>query len=348
MNVNASASWQRDDGRLRLGAFGFSLLVNLLAWLAIGLGGTLAKRDSIPMHTPETAREEPAVLWIEPIPAEASHKRFARTSADVPEAAAADPQFIGERSTRAASSRAPVVGAPALPSQSGIQPRYDGDIETTESDYRDGPLETEPLRDEAAEPRTEAAVPTTTAPSTRESVAPTAAPKEPSLLQGSESVEVPVPREATEATPAVPDTIVPETATSSAPLRDAAPAFRGNQRRTALVGSISRSGASALDVEDTVLGRYQAAVGRAVEREWQRNCARHRDFITPGFLTVRFFVGEDGRVRSVQFVGDMETGEVQKGFTLQSIRNADLPPMPAALKRELGREPLELIFRFYF
>jgi hypothetical protein len=103
-----------------------------------------------------------------------------------------------------------------------------------------------------------------------------------------------------------------------------------------------------LDVEDSPLGRYQAIISRAVEQEWQRNCVRHRDFITPGFLTVRFFVEADGKVRSVQFVGDMETGEVQKGFTLNSIRNAEIPAMSRSLRKEYDKEPLELIFRFYF
>ncbi len=126
------------------------------------------------------------------------------------------------------------------------------------------------------------------------------------------------------------------------------PAFKGFQRKTAVIGSISRTGRSALDVEDSPLGRYQAALSRAVEQEWQRNCVRHRDFITPGFLTVRFFVEPGGKVRSVQFVGDMETGEVQKGFTLNSIRDAAIPPMPPALRKEYDQEPLELVFRFYF
>jgi hypothetical protein len=126
------------------------------------------------------------------------------------------------------------------------------------------------------------------------------------------------------------------------------PAFRGFQRKTAIVGSISRTGRSALDVEDTPLGRYQATISRAVELEWQRNCVRHRDFITPGFLTVRFFVEPGGKVRSVQFVGDMETGEVQKGFTLNSIRDAEIPPMPQPLRKQFAKEPLELMFRFYF
>jgi hypothetical protein len=124
--------------------------------------------------------------------------------------------------------------------------------------------------------------------------------------------------------------------------------FSGNQRKKAIVGSISRSGRSALDVADSPLGRYQAVISRAVEQEWQRNCVRHRDFITPGFLTVRFFVETSGKVRTVQFVGQMETGEVQKGFTLNSIRDAEIPAMPAAVKKDFAKEPLELIFNFYF
>ena len=89
-------------------------------------------------------------------------------------------------------------------------------------------------------------------------------------------------------------------------------------------------------------------LSRVVEQEWQRNCVRHRDFITPGFLTVRFFVEPTGKVRTVQFVGTMETGEVQKGFTLSAIRDAAIPAMPAAVKKDFDKEPLELIFNFYF
>ena len=96
------------------------------------------------------------------------------------------------------------------------------------------------------------------------------------------------------------------------------------------------------------MGRYQAAIGRAVEKEWQLNCMKHRDFITPGFLTVRFFVSESGRIKSVQFIGDNQTGEVQKGFTLNSIRKAPIPAMPPAVKKEMAGDALELIFNFYF
>lgn len=194
------------------------------------------------------------------------------------------------------------------------------------------------------------------------SVHSTAPPSE-KLLEGPNPVEVQVPREvateekikptpdkqpAVNSPPAPKPTEFTKTTGVSKTKPSKDPAFKGFQRKTAIVGSISRTGRSAMDVEDSPLGRYQAVISRAVEQEWQRNCVRHRDYITPGFLTVRFFVETGGKVRSVQFVGDMETGEVQKGFTLNSIRDAEIPPMPPALRKEYEKEPLELIFRFYF
>ncbi len=180
-------------------------------------------------------------------------------------------------------------------------------------------------------------------------------------MDGPNPVDVPIPREKPEPdgikeTPAQAARGGPAQAATSAantpkptpqpPPKD--PSFSGFQRKTAIQGSISRTGRSALNVANSPLGRYQATISRAVEQEWQRNCVRHRDFITPGFLTVRFFVEPSGRVRTVQFVGDMETGEVQKGFTLNSIRDAKIPAMPQPLRKEYANDPLELIFNFYF
>jgi hypothetical protein len=292
-------------------------------------------------------------------------KRFARTTEEQRAEASEQADFIGERDTRAATERTRDQGAPDLPSQAGVEPRDEFDIETTESDFRDGPLDV-PDVDEA--PPTLAAIPETVGANVDEpgesvirefleTTPPVAAER---LLEGPLTTEVPVPFEPERE-------VVEETAThevaEAPPQGDAekdveeqavadpsqqVPGFRGHQRRTAIRGSISRTGPSSLDVQDNALGRYQAQISRAVELEWQRNCVRHRDFITPGFLTVRFFVESTGRVRTVEFVGQMETGEVQKGFTLNSIRNAPIPPMSKELRKELNDEPLELIFNFFF
>lgn len=297
---------------------------------------------------------------------EEMRKRFARTSEEQRAEAPEDANFIGERDTRAASERAPAADAPDLPSQAGIDPRDPFDIETTESDFRDGPLDA-PDVDEAAPALT--AIPQTPGvdvempgeADVRELVDATPPPATERMLESPFPTDIPVPVEpesqAEEKSPnanepaEAPKQGEAETEVEEQPVVDPAlqtPGFRGHQRKTAIRGSISRTGPSSLDVQDNALGRYQAQISRAVELEWQRNCVRHRDFITPGFLTVRFFVEHTGRVRTVEFVGQMETGEVQKGFTLNSIRNAPIPPMSKELRRELNDEPLELIFNFYF
>lgn len=304
---------------------------------------------------------------------------FARTSDDQRGKRPDQPAFIGERDTQATSDATPDPSAPAMPAQAGIQPRHAGDLETTESRYQDGILAAdganapEPLLPPVppvppvpetlpAPPDTAKSGATTAAPGSddKHSIPPSPEP----LAEGPSPVEIPVPRKTSEENPKPgPRMLPPEGAPDASPTPDAPkesqpasnpqenpkePAFRGYQRKTAIQGSISRTGRSALDVEDSALGRYQATISRAIELEWQRNCVRYRDFITPGFLTVRFFVDAKGKVRNVQFIGAMQTGQQQKGFTLNSIHDATIPAMPPELRQSFQEDPLELIFNFYF
>ena len=367
-------------------SLGLSLLANLAILVSFGLAALesaeFRKKTSAatpappPPETMATIFAVPAESQPAAVTAAAVEKQFARTSADQAAPPEKSTAFIGERATRATSDRAPVSSAPPLPSQSGIEPKDESDIETTQSDYKDGSLAEQSSAASAPEtlptppaPDTPAAAqPAQTAPAeTNESPGPDAVrstpPPRETLLEGPNPVDVQVPRDvamenqikptpeqrpAAESPPAAKPAEVTKAAEPPKPKASQDPAFKGFQRKTAVMGSISRTGRSALDVEDSALGRYQASISRAVEQEWQRNCVRHRDFITPGFLTVRFFVETNGKVRSVQFVGDMETGEIQKGFTLNSIRDAEIPAMPRDLRKEFDKEPLELIFRFYF
>lgn len=366
------------DGTLWLAALAMALLLNILLLLAVGftmLETAVFRRQ--PTVTVEKPKESVATIFAqlaESKPAEpptSAERQFARTSDDQIAPPSENPAFIGERNTQATSERAPDAAAPPLPSQAGIDR---DDLETTTSNYQDGSLDTpptpavdsetapmpEPTPAVTPQPAQQASQPSETTATGEDTTRSTPPPAE-KLLSGPNPVDIAIPKPATE-----PDEIKPTpeqrpTPTASAtpevseikpstkpakPVND--PAFRGNQRKSAIFGSISRTGRSALDVEDSPLGRYEAAISRAVEQEWQRNCMRHRDLIVPGYLTVRFFVLPTGKVKSVQFVGDMETGEVQKGFTYNSIREAAIPPMPPALRKDYEKEPLELIFRFYF
>ena len=324
----------------------------------------------------ETAEAEAAAEPGGAPPVPAHGPSFARTSDDQRGKRPDHPAFIGERDTEATSDTTPDPTAPAMPAQAGVPPRHPGDFETTVSEYKDGALTDSsapapepptPLPTTAPEPLPAppaAAAPgeITDSPGTADKAANPAPPAH--LAEGPNPVDVPIPLTSSQPTPtpaaqALPragnpeklptaDDLKPATPPPSPPDTPRDPAFRGNQRKTTIRGSISRSGRSALDVEDSPLGRYQATISRAVELEWQRNCVRYRDFITPGFLTVRFFVDSTGKVRNVQFVGAMQTGQQQKGFTLNSIRDAAIPAMPAEVRKDFQEDPLELIFNFYF
>ena len=374
-----ASSARRGDGRLWVIALGLSLLLNAGILLILGLASldSRALRKVRPASPPAAAATTviivPGIAAASPNPVAAtpapasSNPRFARTDEAQTAAAPEKSARIGERNTRATSSRNPDATAPPLPSQAGIEPGDREDLETTQSDYQDGHLTdgqaaTPPSLMPAPAPDPEFAENQSTgekAETPGKDDSKSSPPARQRLLAGPNPVDLPVPRdvaESPEIKPSPPSrpkdgASAPEVADSpkpavTKPAND--PGFRGYQRKTAIVGSISRAGRSALDVADSPLGRYQAVISRAVEQEWQRNCVRHRDFITPGFLTVRFFVETSGRVRTVQFVGDMASGEVQKGFTLNAIRDADIPAMSAALKKDFEKEPLELIFNFYF
>ncbi len=354
------------DGRLWAIALMLSLVVNVvilaLAGFTILKTQVFRKSPTVSSSAPPQASSDMTVkILLEGIaansaPAVAAPVKpdFARTSEDQTAAAPEKSPFIGERNTQATSDRSPDLTAPALPSQAGIER---DDLETTSNNYQDGSLgsdqPTKPLSTPPSPAVPEPAIAADSSagemretPGTDDSKS--SPPPTARLVEGSSPVDVSGPQNPAEKTAITPTPPKRPKAGAATPQPATDPAFKGYQRKSAIVGSISRTGRSALDVADSPLGRYQAVISRAVEQEWQRNCVRHRDFITPGFLTVRFFVETTGKVRTVQFVGTMETGEVQKGFTLSAIRDAAIPAMPAAVKKVFDKEPLELIFNFYF
>ncbi|KAB2641446.1 MAG: hypothetical protein DVB25_01845 [Verrucomicrobia bacterium] len=371
---------KRGEGRLWAAALGLSLLCNAALLVVAGMAFVqpLPFEHSAP-HAAETLRfitpqlaapaSEPAATAAaaaKAVLAPGHDPGFARTSDDQRGKRPDHPVFIGERDTEATSDATPDPNAPAMPAQSGIQPRHAGDFETTESYYQDGtPTDSTAPASQAppATPATTAALGATTpAPRTADALAGPVTPGH--LAEGPKPVDLPVPlSHAPDPTAAGPEATQRSGAPDALPAADALkeakatharpdplkdPAFRGNQRKTAIQGAISRRGRSALDVADSPLGRYQASIGRAVELEWQRNLMRNRDLVTPGYLTVRFFVDAKGKVRNVQCVGVMQTGQLQKSFTLKAIREAAIPAMSAELGQEFEDEPLELTFNFYF
>jgi hypothetical protein len=339
---------------------------------------TALERVVVIVAPPELTTPIPA---IEPATPPITRPGFARTSPDQSSNPPERADFIGERDTIATSDSLPVAGAPELPSQAGREPRRPGEIETTESRAQQGSLDHNKLAQNetslSTAPPTPSRTPATDPPAekteagktmTTDSVQPTAATADeaPKTMERKDSATVPgnqlVERTSTpqiDPKPQAADSssrdMAEKTVTEKAelpkptpPAKSDDPGFRGNQTKTKLSGSITRQGRSALNVANTPMGRYHSALSRAVEAEWHKSCTKYRDFITPGILTVRFVIAQDSSVRTISVVEMIDAGEVQKGFTLNAIRQAKIPPIPADLRAEIEDEPIELTYNFYF
>ncbi|WP_379710987.1 hypothetical protein [Haloferula chungangensis] len=375
---------ERSDARLWLKAVLASVILNalLLVALAFATIHSVFLKD-VPPTPPKPEPRSVMIVPVAPTPAAESEPEplpeprgampFARSSPEQASEAPENPSFIGERDTQATSDAAPVAEAPPMPSQKGEKPRF-GEMETTESDYQDGDL----AHDQVGAPGEARNAVAELKEVQQEKVAATeyeeggtnemieredkpAPPKE-VLAETPFPVERPVlPMEKEDDPKSAPEEIrkeaektekkeeVVETPRKKVdPSPAGNPGFRGHQRKTELKGSISRNGLSSLDMKAGALGKYQAAIGRAIEKSWQRKVIENRDFILPGSISLRVVLDPQGKVRSVLTVDHFGVGAIQKGFTHSAIRDADLPAMPAEVKRELGGEPLELLYNFIF
>lgn len=322
----------------------------------------------------------PQLAYTTPTPAiEEKRPSFTQTSADQASTPPTKNDFIGKRDTTAASDAPAIPGAPNQISQRGRQPRQPDEIETTQNRLQDGALEHDTLAPTPMAPPPQPPAPIT--PPTPLQPQPDTTPTDPSidpaigkeqekresqnikptpLANGDTMIERTRPQDFPK--PTKPDSDVkkdpspigkkpeqnPEKARELPKPTSQNPGFRDNREKTILSGSIDRQGKSALNVSKTELGKYQASLSRAVSSQWHRNCAKYRDFIIPGTITVRFVIDGKGDVRSASCIEMVAGGEIQKGFTLEAIREADIPAIPEKLQQELKGEPLELIYNFYF
>ncbi|MGB6220002.1 hypothetical protein [Haloferula sp.] len=377
--MNPPAAIERSDARLWLSAVLASVVLNILLVVIYFEIEPLLVHRTPPTPAKPEARSVmivPVMPAAEPVPElepePESARSFARSSPDQASEAPENPSFIGERDTMATSDATPDASAPEMPSQSGIKPEY-GEVETTESNYQDGDLAHDregapgeapsPLMREQAEQVEAVATEEAEIGGTNEMVAREDDPAPPAetLAETPFPVERPVLPMKTEEEPKSAPEEIRETAEKTEKKEEVAEklkeaqassagdqGFRGHQRKTELKGSITRGGRAALDIKAGALGKYHAAISRAIEQSWQRKVVQNLDYIKPGVIRVRVVLDPKGKVRSVGTVDEFGIGAIQKGFTHSAIYDAPLPAMPAEVKRELDGEPLELLYNFIF
>lgn len=121
------------------------------------------------------------------------------------------------------------------------------------------------------------------------------------------------------------------------------PSFTPETDINKVAGTISNRGVAAMDVEASELGKYKKKVTQAIERKWHRYRERHADYATYGSLRVKFKVNEKGEPVNLKTVRN-NSNTVMTEFTLRSILDADIPPMPRNIKELLRGRGLEITY----
>lgn len=282
------------------------------------------------------------------------------------ETAPANPAFIGERDTVAGSELAPSDTGPAVPNQEGEEQKRN-ELNLFNSKFSDGdnpgdePTNKQQPEKLAGDPTEESIGSQASTESEEIAVEESGVPKDPLLTNNN---VVPVPEEEGKRAEMKEETLPKESknqkeaeaakkgeqGTAEKPPKEQPKksGFRTEAKKTRMEGTINRRGENSLDVENTPVGRYKAQINRLIEREWQRQCVTHRNHILPGILTLRFYLDARGRTSGMRFVDEFHASEIQKGFTIQSVRSPKFPAMPKEVARELDGEPLEFRLNFNF
>lgn len=111
---------------------------------------------------------------------------------------------------------------------------------------------------------------------------------------------------------------------------EAADAFMPFTRKQETKGTISNRGsAPAVDAEESPKGRYIRQVTGQVEKKWHLYRLLRRDGVYPGSLEITFYVNKKGKVEDLRIINNKESNPVLTNFTLQAIKDAEIPPIPA-------------------
>jgi TonB family protein len=133
------------------------------------------------------------------------------------------------------------------------------------------------------------------------------------------------------------------------PQRQSAPptAYRQEQRITPMQGNINNRGRSSIAALGTPQGRFEKAVQDAIGSRWYYYVRERSDLINIGTVQIKFYVRPDGKVEDVKVLRN-SSNETLASTSLQSIIEANIPPMPDELGPLLSGDRMEFTMSFNF
>jgi TonB family protein len=133
------------------------------------------------------------------------------------------------------------------------------------------------------------------------------------------------------------------------PQRQSAPqtAYRQEQRITRMQGNINNRGRSSIAALGTPQGRFEKAVQDAIGSRWYYYVRERSDLINIGTVQIKFYVRSNGKVEDVKVLRN-SSNETLASTSLQSIIEANIPPMPDELSPLLSGDRMEFTMSFNF
>ena len=124
-------------------------------------------------------------------------------------------------------------------------------------------------------------------------------------------------------------------------------AYRPQSIINRMQGNIGNRGRSSVSALGTPQGRFQKAVEDAVGSLWYYFVQQRSDLLSIGTVRIEFTVNSRGEVVSARVVSN-SSNETLATCSLQSIRQAKIPPMPQELVPLVPERGLEFTFSFNY
>ena len=288
-----------------------AILIHLLfAYLLTLMGGVFS--PALPVE------EKPVELTftdLSPVPLVPKNSAFIETDESKKSVEPPEEKTFESNANSVAASEVPATGEAPLPSQTG-KDRPLMDLET----------QSYSLKMNGALPQ------------------PSAAPQEnPRPSPASQSPQQPPPLTAAEQFAML--TAKPTPAVESSDPAQARSAYRAFKERTRISGRITSRGISSVNALGTPLGRYMKILLDAVGSRWYAFIDQKRDLINIGTTRVVFVVDRSGRVNNLKVI-ENTANEASANVCIQSIQDAQLPPIPDDLAATLPAEGLDMDIPF--
>ena len=124
-------------------------------------------------------------------------------------------------------------------------------------------------------------------------------------------------------------------------------AYRPQTIINRMQGNIGNRGRSSVSALGTPQGRFEKAVEDAVGSLWYYFVQQRSDLLSIGTVRIEFVVNSRGEVVSARVVSN-SSNETLATCSLQSIRQAKIPPMPEELVPLVPERGLEFTFSFNY